>query len=284
MEQGGTGSLRPGRVAGKIALVTGAGRGIGRGIADCLAREGATIVVAERDQESGQKAAAEISAAGGEALFLASDMSDVEDTRRVCREVEERFGRIDILVNNAGGSLGQSLFEIEESTFRKEIDVNVIGLYYLTEAVAKTMMSRRYGKIVNIASIVGEGYPTLSPGYAASKGAAIALTYYLAGRLSEYDINVNAVCPGSVRSGAHWEEIQTNKARREGLDLDQKVQQIARQNPFSRVNTSADIANAVLFLCSDEAESITGQILDVDGGRRSLSGWMVLRTLQQQNG
>jgi galactitol 2-dehydrogenase len=278
-EQAGTRTLR---VAGKVALITGSGRGIGRTIADYFAAEGARIVVAERDEESGTATAEALTREGAEAVFIRADLSKVDEARRTCAEAVKHFGQVDVLVNNAGGSMGESMFEITEETFRKEIDVNVLGLYFLTEAVAKqSMIPRREGKIVNIASIVGEGYPTLSPGYVASKGAAVALTWYLAGRLSEHNINVNAVCPGSVRSGEHWEEIQTNKGRREGLTLDEKVAQIARQNPFGRVNTSDDIAKAVVFLCSEDAESITGQILDVDGGRRSLSGWMVLRALQR---
>jgi 3-oxoacyl-[acyl-carrier protein] reductase len=270
------------RFADKVVLVTGAGSGIGRTIVNQFAEEGASVVVAERDEESGHAAVDELTSAGADALFIHVDLQGADEARRTSEIALKHFGRLDVLVNNAGGGMGQSMFEITEEMFRKEIDDNVTGLYFLTEAVAKSMIPRRSGKIVNISSIDGEGYPTISPAYVAAKGSVNALTWYLAGRLSEHGINVNAICPGSIPTGSRWEEIQTNKARREGITYEEKVAQIARQNPFGRLNRMRDVADAVLFFASDEAENITGQILDVDGGRRSLSGWMVLRALQNR--
>jgi NAD(P)-dependent dehydrogenase (short-subunit alcohol dehydrogenase family) len=268
------------RFTDKVVLVTGAGRGIGKTIADQFAREGASVVIAERDEESGRAAADGLTATGADALFIHVDLGGAAEARRTSALALQHFGRIDVLINNAGGGMGQSMFEITEEMFRKEIDDNVTGLYFLTEAVATSMIPRKSGRIVNISSIDGEGYPTISPAYVAAKGSVNALTWYLAGRLAEHGINVNAICPGSIPTGSRWNEIQTNKARREGITYEEKIAQIARQNPFSRLNSTHDVANAALFLSSDAAENITGQILDVDGGRRSLSGWMVLRALQ----
>lgn len=268
------------RLAERVVIVTGGGRGIGKGIAARLAREGGHIVIAELNEESGAATAADIQRTGGRAEFRQIDIGSVDAVRALCAEVADAHGKIDVLVNNAGGTVGLPMYETTEEMFRREFEINVLGLYFLSEAVSKVMAAAERGRIINIASITGQGYPTLSPGYAAAKGAAIALTLYLAGRLSEFNINVNAVCPGAVHSGEHWEEVQSKKAAREGVSLDEKIAQISNQNPLRRVNSSDDIASAVLFLASDDAANVTGQILDIDGGRRALSGWMVLRALQ----
>ncbi len=284
------GKARPGRVDGKVALVTGAGRGIGRAIVQRLAEEGARIAIGELDPETGSATSGELVADGAESIFVEADVSSERGTEALCQSVMDHYGRIDILVNNAGGGKGpHSFWETDEVAFRGLFNVSTLGSFFLSRAVAKaSMIPNRAGKIVNISSITAEGWPSASPGHSASKAGSIALTWYMAGFLAEHDINVNAVCPGSTVSGPEWvENVIRNRyaalgqaganEKLEGLTQEGLRERFLDENPFRRLNEVEDIANAVLFLTSDEANNVTGQILDVDGGRRALSGWTVMR-------
>ncbi len=281
-----TDQTQPGarRLDGKVAVITGAGAGIGRAIAGMFTAHGGRVVIAEINPDAGAKAAAELNESGGEARFVQTDASSTASTDAMVDEVLDHFGRIDILVNNANARPEfQGFWDISEDTFRAFLEVNVLGMFFLSRRVAeRSMVPNRYGRIINISSITGEGYPSFSPGYSSSKGGMNALTWYMAGLLSEHGVNVNAVCPGSVRSGVHFDQVMRDKAVQEGISFEEKLERFAKENPLQRINDVDDIANAVLFLASDDAKNVTGQIIDVDGGRRALSGWMVLRGLNDR--
>ena len=259
---------------GKVAIVTGGARNIGRGIALVLARRGANIVIADIDEEAARKTAEEIAALGVQSMACQMDVTKRDSVQRAVGRVLERFGHIDILVNNAGviGKPGWAeFFPIREEDWDFCYQVNVKGMMIVSEVVAEHMKQRRSGKIVNIASISGrQGRPVL-PHYAASKAAALNYNQALALQLAPHNINVNAVCPGILR-GPMFETLslrywRVNHPGEEPPSVDEAVNEAVQTRvPLKRVQTPEDIGNAVAFFASDDAVNITGQSLNVDGG------------------
>jgi NAD(P)-dependent dehydrogenase (short-subunit alcohol dehydrogenase family) len=269
-----------GRHQDKVAIVTGAGQGIGRGVARRLAQEGARLVIAEYNRASAEDAANELSALGSEVLPYPIDIGDTEQIERMVGDVVTRFGCIDILVNNAGTSRPGRLFDLTpEWDWDPVVRVNQRGLFFCLQAVARQMVEqipeavkqagradRSYGKIVNFSSVAGRSGRPYDAAYSASKWAVISITQSAAAYLAPYNINVNAVCPGLVPTPM-WQNIdQVQGVERQGLEPGEWMRRSIEGIPLKRAATPEDIAAAVSFLCSTDADYITGQALNVDGG------------------
>lgn len=266
------------RLAGKTAVVTGAGKGIGKGVATRLASEGAQVVIADIDIEAAEQTKAEIMANEGAAVARRLDLSDVSDIFRVIDSIDEEFGGIFILVNVAGVLKSTPFLEVTPEEWDFVIDVNQRGTAFAMQAVAKRMISRIpeevvktgrsercYGKIVNFSSISGRRGRAYQLQYAASKAAIISLTQSAAMALAPYGINVNAVAPSVVRTPM-WEQNVREKAKISGLDPETELNTFVARIPLMRAGTPEEMAATVAFLCSAEADYITGQTLNVDGG------------------
>ena len=241
------------RLKDKVALITGAGRGIGRETALLFAQEGAKVAVCDVIDE-GQQVADEIVERGGEATFAKTDVTDREQVRKMVETVKGRFGRIDILVNNAGVLRDAQLLKLSEEDWDLVINVNLKGVFNVTQAVAPLMIEQGRGKIINVASVVALYGNFGQTNYVASKAGVIGLTKVWARELGRKGINVNAVAPGF---------IQTEMT----AGVPEKVLEMMREKtPLQRLGTPRDVANAYLFLASDEADFINGAVLSVDGG------------------
>mgnify|MGYP005840244391 CR=1 FL=1 len=242
-------------LSGKVAIVTGASRGIGRAISLELARRGATVVVNYHTNEAAaQEVVAEIERAGGRALAIRADVSQPEEARRLVDAATETFGQVDILVNNAGVTRDTLLMRMSEEDWDLVLDTNLKGAFNCIKAAARTMVRRRFGRIINITSVAGLSGNVGQANYCAAKAGLIGLTKAVAKELGPRNITVNAVAPGFV---------ETDMTA--GLPQDLKDTAI-RMTPLGRAGRPEDIAKAVAFLASDEAAFITGQILSVDGG------------------
>lgn len=240
---------------GKIAVVTGASRGIGKAIAKKLAALGATVII--NYNGSAEKAEAvrqEILTEGGRAEAIQCDVSDFAACEAFFKDVISRFGRIDILINNAGITKDGLLLRMSEDDFSKVLDVNLKGAFNCIRFSARQMMKQRYGRIVNMASVVGIAGNAGQVNYAASKAGVIGLTKSAAKELASRGITINAIAPGM---------IETDMTK----DLTDKVKdEMAKQIPLRRFGQVEDVAEAAAFLVSDSAAYITGQVLHVDGG------------------
>ncbi len=247
-----------GRLDGRVAIVTGSGRGIGRSIAERFAAEGATLVVnyASRDAEAADAVEA-IARAGGQAVAIKGDVSLVGDVQRLVDETVDRFGRIDILVNNAGVHIARDLADTTEADWDRTMAVNLKAPYLCSRAVAPIMERQGYGRIVMVSSNSGLYHPSAMRWveYVASKAGVNGLTKALALRLGP-SITVNAVCPGWIRG------TEMNNDDDEALH-----QRILEETALKRWGTPREVADSVLFLASDEAAFVTGELLIVAGGR-----------------
>jgi 3-oxoacyl-[acyl-carrier protein] reductase len=249
-----------GKLDGKIALVTGAARGIGREIALTLAREGADIAGSARNAPDLQKVGKEIQALGKRAFTITGDVSRKVDVENVVDSVIAAFGRIDILVCNAGITRFAPFLEMTEADWDEVVDVDLKGTFLCCQAVARHMVQRKYGKIINISSLSGLGArnPTMA-NYAASKAGVNNLSRVMALALGPHGINVNVVAPGVVRT-------EMGLTRRTPEELEAYYELYTRQTAVQRVGEPSDIANVVAFLASDESSFITGQVIVSDGG------------------
>jgi 3-oxoacyl-[acyl-carrier protein] reductase len=239
----------------RVAIVTGASRGIGRGIALELAKRGATVVVNyHASAEGAEQVVAEIEAAGGKAAALKADVSKLAEAESLVKTANEQFGRIDILVNNAGTTRDNLIMMMKEDDWDIVIDTNLKSAWNCAKAASKVMMRKRYGRIVNISSVSGLHGQGGQSNYAASKAGLIGLTMSLAKELAARQITVNAVAPGFVLTAL------TSNLPQNLMD------ELNRRIPLERWGTAEDVAYAVAFLASDDAAYITGQVLTVDGG------------------
>jgi len=241
-------------LAGKIAVVTGAAQGIGRAIAESLAQAGADIVVADLDPSRSKDTVAAIEKTGRRALNVKVNVADASDTKALAEQVIKEWGKIDILVNNAGITRDGLLLRMKEEDWNLVLQVNLNGTFNCTKAVLQPMTKQRYGRIVNIASIVGAMGNAGQANYAASKAAVIGFSKTVAREYASRNVTVNAVAPGFI-----------DTAMTQGLSADVR-EQLQKQIPLGRLGTAADIANAVRFLVSEEAAYITGHVLHVNGG------------------
>jgi len=260
-----------GRLEGSVALITGAGRGIGRALALRYAREGAKLVVTDLDEGVARRAADEIRAAGGTAEGLRADAGDPPASVAMVARAVERFGRLDVLVNNAGVMRVRPLLETTPEDWDFINDVNARGLFFALQAGARQMMrqaplapGRPRGKIVNIASIAGRGGRPMFAAYAASKAAAISITQSAAAGLAP-DVTVNAICPGVVDTPM-WQQIDREWTELERRPTGAAWQDRIRGIPMGRPETPEDLTGMAVFLASADADYITGQSYHVDGG------------------
>ena len=246
-------------LSGRSALVTGGGRGIGRTIALALAEAGARVAVASRDEKACAEAAAAIATATGRNVVSGrldvSDRSSVEETVRLAKE---ELGSIDILVNNSGATWGAPFEEMPLDKWERVVKVNLTGTFLMCQQVVPLMKERRWGRIVNVASVAGLlGAPRFmeASGYSASKGGIIALTRELAVKLAEYNIVVNAMAPGFVptKMSRHLTEAHEDE--------------IVRANPMGRMGEDDDLKGVAVFLSSEASRYVTGQVIPVDGGQ-----------------
>jgi 3-oxoacyl-[acyl-carrier protein] reductase len=246
-----------GRLEGKVAVVTGAAQGIGRVYALALAAEGASVATVDVQADGTEKAADEIRSAGGSAVAVTADVGDQDSTERMAEAVTTAFGGIDILVNNAAVYAGLKLgdpFAVDVAEWDRVMAVNVRGPWLCSRAVAPSMRSRGGGRIVNQSSVAAWGGPSLLH-YAVSKAGVIGLTRSLAKFLGPDEITVNAIAPGFMETDSTLSMIPTNR-----------LEQLIGMQPVRRMGTPDDLTGALVFLCSDEAAFVTGQVLIVDGG------------------
>ena len=239
---------------GRTALVTGASQGIGRACALTLAKAGARIALAARNEAKLAEVAAEIRAGGGTAEVFAIDMASEESIKAGAKAALGHFGSIEILVNNAGITKDGLLLRMKRAEWDDVLATNLTGTFLLTQALMNPMLKARWGRIINISSVVGEAGQAGQANYAASKAGLIGFTKSLARELASRSITANAVAPGYIET-----------AMTAVLDEKQRAAMTA-QIPLGRVGTDQDVANAVRFLASDEAAYITGHVLDVNGG------------------
>jgi NAD(P)-dependent dehydrogenase (short-subunit alcohol dehydrogenase family) len=230
---------------------------MGRAVAMGLAAEGAAVVVAEVEDPAGRDAVAAITAAGGKAISIAADVSRADDVRSLFQRTVEEFGTVDILVNNAGIGIPKPLLEYTEADWDRQLGVNLKGMFFATQEAARLMIPKRQGKIVNFASTAAfVSSSTPETAYDISKGGVRQLTVSVAAELAPYNINVNAVAPGTIMT-----ELTLRV-----LDTPEKMDRAAAKIPMGRLGAPDDMVGPVLFLCSDEAGYITGHTLVVDGG------------------
>ena len=240
---------------GKTALVTGASRGIGRAIALCLAAEGARVAINYAGNvKAAEEVKAAIEAAGGTAILCQADIADSAAVEAMVANVVKEFGTIDILVNNAGITRDTLLMRMKDEDFAKVLDTNLKGVFYCTKAVSKLMMKKRSGRIINMASVVGLVGNAGQTNYAAAKAGVIGFSKSAAKELASRGITVNVVAPGFI-----------------GTDMTAGLPESVKEKmltdiPLGRMGEPEDVASAVLFLASDQASYITGQVVNVDGG------------------
>ena len=238
----------------KVAIVTGSARGIGRAIALKFAEAGANLIITDISEEFGKKVVEEIQNLGRDAIWIKADISKSEDANDLIQKSLEKFGKIDILVNNAGITRDNLLMRMSEEEWDSVIAVNLKGAFNCIRAATKTFMKQRYGKIINMASVVGQMGNVTQSNYAASKAGLIGLTKSVAKELSSRNILVNAVAPGFIET--EMTSMLPEKAKEAFLSM----------IPLNKPGQPDDVAKAVLFLASDVSDYITGQVINVDGG------------------
>ena len=240
---------------GKVALVTGGSRGIGRAIAVALAREGAKLAINfAGNEKAAEETKALVEQAGSEAILLKADVSDKDADAALIDTVIKTYGKIDILVNNAGITRDNLMLRMKEDDFDAVIDTNLRSVFYLTKAAAKNMMKKRTGRIINMSSVVGLTGNAGQVNYAAAKAGVLGITKSAAKELASRGITVNAVAPGFIETD--MTDVLSDTVK----------ESLLHEIPLKRMGEPKDVANAVLFLASDQSAYITGQVVHVDGG------------------
>jgi NAD(P)-dependent dehydrogenase (short-subunit alcohol dehydrogenase family) len=250
---------------GQIAIVTGAGRGIGRAIALELGRQGADIVIAEMDQAGAKRTAEEVGALGRRSLATATDVTSRADLRAMVDRAKAEFGRIDILVNNAGIYRAASTLDVTEDHWDAIMNINAKAVFFATQAVLPTMMAQKSGAIVSLASMAGKIGSTTNLPYNASKAAVVSMTKSLALAHAGEGIRVNCVCPGFVETDM-WTTVARDQGKLLGMTPEEFTRRRAASVPLGRMEKPEDVAHVVAFLAGPRSGYMTGQALSVDGG------------------
>jgi 3-oxoacyl-[acyl-carrier protein] reductase len=243
-----------GKLKGRVALVTGGARGIGKAISERLAAEGATIAIVDIRMEVAQATVDEFAKKGYSAAAFSANVSKLEEAESTVKAVIEKFGKVDILVNNAGITKDTLIMRMSEEDWDAVISVNLKGTFNFIKAVSRPMIKARCGKIVNIASVVGRMGNAGQANYSASKAGVIGLTKTAAKEFATRGIGVNAVAPGYILTD------MTKQISKEATDAFMKV------IPMQRAGSPEDVANVVYFLCSPDSDYVTGQVINIDGG------------------
>ncbi len=259
------------KIINKIALVTGAGNGLGRAIALGLAAEGAKVVVADLNETAAQKVAQEIESLGGAALAIYCDATNPDDVDMMVQKTVEEYGAVDILVNNVGGGFGTGFLAktfIDE--WDKTIEINLKSAFLCCRAVAQVMMKNKKGRIINMSSVSGRAGEPLIGSYCAAKFGVVGLTQVLAKELARFDITVNSVCPGYVFTPG-WEKLAQSLKETHAAFSAKSLEEIFETRvksvtPLGRPQSAEEVASLVAYLASEEARSITGQAISIDGG------------------
>jgi NAD(P)-dependent dehydrogenase (short-subunit alcohol dehydrogenase family) len=255
---------------GQVAIVTGAGSGLGRAIAYRLSLEGAAIVAADVKGKAAEQFAAELKNLGRRAQAVETDVAAEKDASRMVKAAMENFGQVDILVNNAGIAGASPIINLSEKEWDQILRVNLKGTFLCSQAAAKEMIPRKRGRIVNIASIAGRRGVEFMEAYCSSKFGVIGFTQALARELGRHGITVNAVCPGYIWTPL-WEKLAQNLKDSNPAMADKSLQEVFETRmqattPLGRAQTGDDVASLIAFLVSGEAKNITGQAINVDGG------------------
>jgi len=241
-------------LSSQVALVTGSARGIGRRIAEALGAASARLVIADLFEDQVQACAEQLRSAGYDATGIAVNVTDVEAVRAAVRTVTEKLGRIDILVNNAGITRDNLLLRMKDEEWRQVLSTNLDGVFFMSREVLPTMLKQHYGRIINIASVVGEMGNPGQTNYAASKAGLIGFTKALAREVASRSITVNAVAPGYIET-----EMTAKLGEKARQDLQNMI-------PMKRIGNVDDVSSGVCFLASKEAGYITGHVLNINGG------------------
>lgn len=256
-------------LTGQTAIVIGAGRGIGESIALKLAEAGADVMVSDIVRDNAQKVADKIIAMGRDSKAYAIDVSKQADVDGMVDDVAENYGKVDIMVNNAGINVIKLFEDSTAEEFDRIIDVNLKGVFYGCKAASKYMIKQKSGKIVNTASMAAKMVAEYHTMYSATKFGVVGMTQVIARELGKYNINVNSICPGNVRTDM-WEknldEFKRDYAKGDSVSREDIWQGVIEDIPLQRPQEPEDMANAVLFLVSDLAVNITGQALNINGG------------------
>ncbi len=251
-----------GKLDGRVAFVTGAGRGIGAATALRLAEDGARVVLADIDPEGCQQVAAEIEQAGSQALAITCNVADREAVEAVVAQGVERFGRVDILVNNAGVLRDNLLFKMSDDDWETVMNVHLKGAFLCSRAAQAHMVQQKYGRIISLSSVSALGNRGQA-NYSTAKAGLQGLTRTLAIELGPFGVTANAVAPGFIDT-----EMTRATARRQGHDPQQVIEMASKSIPVRRVGQPRDVANVICFLASEESSYVTGQIIYVAGGPR----------------
>jgi len=256
---------------GKVAIVTGGAQGIGRGITDVLAQDGATVCIADISKDYGNQAVKDVESQGGKAIFLEADFEKSDSPKKVVEDCVNILGRLDILVNNVGIQPPASYKNIEDTTeemWDAVINVNLKSYFFMSKYSIPHIRNRGEGVIVNTASVQGLQSDKLVPAYAASKGGVLSLTRQMSLDYAKENIRVVAVCPGSIDTPLLKDAVSLSFDK-----VDEGIDEIGNKHPLGRIGDPSEIANVILFLSSVKASFITGEYICVDGGLMAKGAW-----------
>jgi NAD(P)-dependent dehydrogenase (short-subunit alcohol dehydrogenase family) len=250
---------------GKIAIVTGASRGIGRSIALALSREGVFVALGARSLDDLRRVASTIESEGGRALPLALDVTNKTSIEAAAKKIGSALGEVDIVVNNAGVAGSSKTVDMDDALWDEHLKVNLTGAYWVTQAFLPSLIAKKWGRIINIASTAGKVGFLYTAAYCASKHGLLGLTRALAIEMAKYNITVNAICPGFVSTDMA-SRAAANISQKTGVSKEDALANLAKLSPQNRLIEPDEIARVAVMLASDEARGINGQAINIDGG------------------